>query len=48
MGFGLHDPSGTVYGSLAARAVQNGLVEETHVCPGHGGEEKLFVGWEEI
>lgn len=48
VGFGLHNLSGTVYGSVAARAVQKGLVGEIHVCPGHGGEEKLFVGWEEI
>lgn len=48
VGFGLHNLSGTVYGSVAARAVQKGLVGEIHVHPGHGGEEKLFVGWEEI
>ena len=44
VGFGLHDPSGTVYGSVATSAVEKGFVEEVCVCSGLGGEEKPLVG----
>lgn len=48
MEFGFLDPSGPVYGFVAASAVQKGSVEEVNMSPGLGRGEQPLVGWKTI